>query len=145
MNPQRAKTIQESYHTLTPYMMFRDAAKAISFYVEVLQAKELTRDNREDGKIRHADIIIGDSHLMLSDETPVFSDMPAVETVKQSPVSLFLYLDEVDSVMERAIAGGAREIYPISDKPYGRSGSFVDPFGYVWHLTRPPLSAGDPS
>jgi PhnB protein len=128
------KAIPEGYHTATPYLVAKDAGAAIEFYKKAFGAKEVMRIAAPDGRIGHAEITIGDSRIMLSDEYP---DMGArsPHTLGGSPVSIYLYVEEVDAVAGRAVAAGAKLLRPVEDKFYGdRSGSLEDPFGHTWHV-----------
>jgi PhnB protein len=127
------KAIPDGYHTATPHLIVRDAAKAIDFYKKVFNAKELTRfADPTSGKVGHAEIKIGDSIIMLADETPD-AEWRAPEAFGGSPVSLLLYVDDVDKVFARAVSAGASELKPLTDQFYGdRSGTLKDPFGHLW-------------
>ena len=117
----------------TPLLIFKDTAKAIEFYKRAFGASEKMRFE-DEGRIPHAEITIGDSHLDLRDEWPAGGRFSA-ETLGQSPVELSLRVDDVDSFAARAVAVGLKPISPISDQFYGlREGSFVDPFGYRWNI-----------
>lgn len=128
------KAIPEGYHSVTPYLIVGDASGAIEFYRKAFGARELMRIAQPGGKIGHAEIEIGDSRIMLADEYPdVGARSPKV--FGGTPVSLHLYVDDVDAVAKLAIAAGAKERRPIKDQFYGdRTGSFEDPFGHVWHI-----------
>jgi PhnB protein len=131
----KVKPIPDGYHSVTPYLIIKDAADAIEFYKKAFGATELFRMAQPDGKIGHAEIKIGDSPIMLSDEHP---DMKffGPKTLGGSPVSILLYVDDVDAVFKRALGAGAEEQSPVQDKFYGdRSGSLVDPFGHIWHIS----------
>src|SRR5271155_2093578 len=118
----------------TPRLTFKDAAKAIEFYKQAFGAKEIMRFETEGG-IPHAEIRIGDSSIMLSDEWPEGGRFSA-ETLGSSPVQLSLEVGDVDSFAARAVAAGLKTILPIKDQFYGRrEGSFVDPFGYTWNIS----------
>jgi PhnB protein len=123
--------------TITPYISAKSATAVIDFCTKVFGAKETMRHTDDAGRVRHAQITIGDSSIMLSDETPAFPDMRAVESYGGSPISLFLNVDDVDATAARALAEGAAILYPIRDQEYGRSGSIKDPFGLIWHITKP--------
>ena len=128
------KPIPEGYHSITPYLIVKGAADAIDFYKQAFGATELFRMPGPDGKIGHAEIKIGDSVIMLSDEWPEMKYVGA-KTLGGSPVSLLLYVDDVDTVFKQALAAGAKEDRAIEDKFYGdRSGSLTDPFGHIWHV-----------
>jgi PhnB protein len=118
----------------TPRLTFKDAAKAIEFYKQALGAKEIMRFETEGG-IPHAEIRIGDSTILLSDEWPEGGRFSA-ETLGSSPVQLSLQVEDVDSFAERAVAAGMQTVRPIQNQFYGRrEGSFVDPFGYTWNIS----------
>jgi PhnB protein len=130
----KAKSIPEGYHTATPYLIIKDAAKAIEFYKKAFGATELMRMAQPDGKVGHAEIKIGDSPIMLADEFPEMGSR-SPQSLGGSPVSLYLYVDDVDALAKQAEAAGAKVVRPVKDQFYGdRSGSFEDPFGHQWHL-----------
>ena len=119
---------------LTPYLIVKDAAKAIEFYRTAFDAKELFRLTEPQGRIGHAELQIGDSPLMLADEYPDFGAL-SPPSIGGSPVSIHLYVDDVDRVVERATAAGATVLRPVKDEFYGdRAGMVADPFGHKWHL-----------
>lgn len=129
------KSIPEGYHSVTPYLIVRGGAAAIEYYTKAFGAKELFRFPAPDGKIGHAEIKIGDSPIMLADEYP---DMGynGPQTVGGSPVSLMIYVDDVDTVFNRAIESGGAVKEAVQDKFYGdRTGTLIDPFGHVWHVS----------
>jgi PhnB protein len=126
--------IPEDYPRVTPYLIVGDSAAAIDFYTSVLGASERMRMAGPDGKVGHAELNVGDSVIMLADEHP---EMNAVgpKTVGGTPVSIHVYVEDSDSVFERAIEAGAKSLAPMEDKFYGdRSGSFEDPFGHHWNV-----------
>ena len=128
------KSIPEGYHTATPYLIINGAADAIAFYQKAFGATELFRFPATEGKIGHAEIKIGDSPIMLADE---FADMgyKGPKALGGSAVSIMIYVDEVDTVFNRAVEAGAAVKEAVSDKFYGdRVGTLVDPFGHVWHV-----------
>jgi PhnB protein len=128
------KAIPEGYHTATPYLIVRGGAAAIDFYKRAFGAVELMRLPGPDGKLGHAEIKIGDSPIMLADEFP---DMGAIspQTLGGTPVSLLLYVEDVDAQFNRAVAAGAKVLRPLKDQFYGdRSGTVEDPFGHKWSL-----------
>ncbi len=126
--------IPKDYHTVTPYLIVKGAARAIDYYKKVFGATELFRMNGPDGKVGHAELKIGDSHIMLADENPGMGQgHTSAATVGGSPVSLYVYLPDVDRVIERAAAEGAKILKPAQDQFYGdRSGFIQDPFGHLW-------------
>jgi PhnB protein len=130
-----AKPIPEGYHSVTPYLIVRGAAGAIEFYRKAFGAVELFRFPSPDGKIGHAEIKIGDSPIMLADEYP---DMgyKGPQSIGGSPVSLMIYVEDVDAIFNQAVTAGATVKEALQDKFYGdRLGTVVDPFGHIWHLS----------
>ena len=128
------KPIPEGYHTVTSYLIIDGAADAIEYYKKAFGATELFRFPTPDGKIGHAEIKIGDSPIMLADAYP---DMGynGPKSLNGSPVSLMIYVDDVDTVFSRAVEAGASVKEAVSDKFYGdRMGTLIDPFGHVWHV-----------
>jgi PhnB protein len=129
-----ANAIPEGYHTVTPYLAVDDAAAAIDFYTKALGAKETVRMPGPDGRIGHAELQIGDSHVMLSDPFPQASTKPPKELGGTS-VSVMLYIDDVDAVFKQAVDAGATVAMEVDDQFWGdRMGSIVDPFGHSWTL-----------
>jgi PhnB protein len=128
------KPIPDGYHSVTPYLAIRDAAKALEFYQKALGAEEVLRMPRPDGGIAHAEIRIGDSMIMLADEYPDM-DFLGPQTRGGATSTLMIYTENVDALFKRAIDAGATEVRPLKDEFYGdRVGSVRDPFGHVWHL-----------
>ena len=128
------KHIPEGYHSVTPYLIVRGGAAAIEFYNKAFGAVELFRFPTPDGKIGHAEIKIGDSPIMLADEYPPMG-YNSPQTVGGSPVSLMIYVEDVDTVFNRAVEVGATVKEAVADKFYGdRNGTVVDPFGHIWHI-----------
>jgi PhnB protein len=130
----KAKFIPEGYNTVTPYLIVEGAARALAFYKKAFGAKEVMRFDGPDGKVGHAEIRIGNSPIMLADEFP---DMGAKgpQAFGGSPVSLHLYVEDVDGLAKQAVAAGAKLTRPVEDQFYGdRLGSVTDPFGHVWHI-----------
>ena len=120
------------YHTITPYLMIRGAADAIEFYKQAFGATELMRQADADGKVRHAEIQIGDSQVMITDEASQFPELRSVQAFGGSPMNMFLYVDDADALAKQALAAGAQLIMEVQDKPYGRSGGVKDPYGLIW-------------
>ncbi|MGH9774965.1 MAG: VOC family protein [Candidatus Acidiferrales bacterium] len=126
------KPIPEGYHSLIPALTCRDAARAIDYYKNALGAVEVMRMPSPDGRIMHAELRIGDSTLMLGDEYPGMSVAPTSELPSSS---LFVYLEDVDTVFNRAIAAGGTLVMPVQNMFWGdRYGKFKDPFGHHWGL-----------
>jgi PhnB protein len=132
--PNRVRPIPEGDHTVTPYLVVRDAARAIDFYRKAFGAKEVTRLNGPDGKIAHAEIQIGDSMIMLADEMPG-SGARSPRALGGSTSELFLYVDNVDPIFNQAVSAGAKVEMPLDDMFWGdRYGKLTDPFGHSWSL-----------
>ena len=130
-----AQPIPEGYHTVTPFLAVDGATRAIEFYVRAFGAIELMRHAEPSGKVRHAEIRIGDSRIMLADEFPELPHWKSPHARGGSTVHLYLYVEDVDAWFERAIAAGAKELMPVADQFYGdRLGGLVDPFGHVWYV-----------
>jgi PhnB protein len=128
------KAIPEGYGSVTPYLIVRDAARAIEFYKRALDAVELFRMAEANGRIGHAELRIGDSVVMLADEFPEV-DALSPESRGGPGCSFLVYLENVDEAYARALAAGGRQLRPVKDQFYGdRSGSFEDPFGHHWTL-----------
>jgi len=128
------KPIPDGYHTATPYLIVSGAAQAIEFYKKALGATELFRMTTPTGKIGHAEIKIGNSPIMLADEHPEMGARSA-KTLGGSPMSLMLYVENVDALAAQAVAAGAKVVRPIQNQFYGdRSGTFEDPFGLSWTI-----------
>jgi PhnB protein len=126
------KAIPDGYHSVTPYLIVNGAAKAMDFYKRAFGAVELMRMPRPDGKIGHAEMRIGDSAIMLADEHPEMG-YRSPQSLGGAAVSLMVYVERVDDVFGRAVAGGAKELQAIKDQFYGdRSGTLQDPFGHTW-------------
>ena len=130
----KPKSIPDGYHSATPYLIVNDAAAAIEFYKKAFGATELMRMQKPNGKIGHAEIKIGDSPIMLADEAPeVGARSP--RTIGGSPVSILLYVDDVDTTFTKAVNGGAKVQRPVADQFYGdRTGGVEDPFGHLWYI-----------
>jgi len=129
------KPIPEGYHSVTPYLIIKGAADAIEFYKKAFGAVELFRFPSPDGKIGHAEIKIGDSPIMLADEYP---DMgyKGPQSLGGSPVSIMIYVEDVDTIFKQAVAAGATIKEALQDKFYGdRLGTVTDPFGHTWHVS----------
>lgn len=125
----------DQYHILTPYLVIRNASSAIEFYQKVFGAAEQLRMEDPSGKIGHAELKIGDSVLMLADEYPDMG-FTGPEAIGGSPVSLMVYVKDVDATFKHAIDLGATEVKPVQDQFYGdRAGTLKDPFGHIWTIS----------
>jgi len=123
--------VPEGYRSVIPYLVMDGAAAAIDFYERALGAKEVMRMEHE-GRIAHAELAIGDSHIMLADESPEMG-YRGPKAFGGAAVTIMVYLPDVDAVFARAIEGGATAERAVEDQFYGdRSGTFVDPFGHRW-------------
>jgi PhnB protein len=130
----RTKPIPDGYHTATPNLVISNAGKAIEFYKEAFGATECMRLATPDGKVMHAEIRIGDSPIMLSDECPDWNAL-SPQTIGGTPVSIMLYVEDADAVVNRAVAAGAKLLMPVADQFWGdRCGSVSDPFGHKWTI-----------
>lgn len=130
----KVNPIPQGYHSLTPYLVANDASRAIEFYTQAFGAKELVRMGGPGGKIGHAELKIGDSMLMISDEMPG-SGSRSPQSLGGSPVSIFMYVENVDSVFNKAVQAGAKADMPPQDMFWGdRFGKLTDPFGHSWAL-----------
>jgi PhnB protein len=128
------KPVPEGYPRVTPYLYVDDAQGAIDFYGEVFGAKERMRMPAPEGKIGHAELQIGDSVVMLADEFPEMG-VRSARSVGGTPVTISVYVEDVDDVWGRAMRGGATEIRGLRDEFYGdRTGQFEDPFGHRWSV-----------
>jgi len=129
----QVKPIPEGFHSVTPYLSVKGAAKALEFYKRAFNAKERFRMEGPGGTVGHAEMTIGDSIVMLADAAPCANG--STQESGGSPVSIVLYLEDVDATFKRAVEAGAKETRPVKDQFYGdRSGSVTDPFGHQWHL-----------
>ena len=129
------KPIPEGFHTATPSLVVKDAAKAIDYYKEVFGAEERMRMPNPNGKIQHAEIKIGDSIIFLSDEFPNMGGK-SPQTLGGHSGGIYLYVKDVDAVYEKALAAGAKSAMPVTDMFWGdRHGAFTDPFGHSWGVS----------
>ena len=127
----KTKPIPEGYHSVTPYLIIDGAANAIDYYKKAFGATELFRMEHQ-GKIGHAELKIGDSPIMLADEQPALG-YRGPTALGGTPVSLMIYVEDVDTIYKQAIAAGGKELKPLQDQFYGdRSGTFSDPYGHIW-------------
>jgi len=130
----QVKPIPEGYHAVTPYLIVKGAANAIAFYEEAFGAKELYRLAEPDGRVAHAELQIGDSRVMLADENPAMGAR-SPQSIGGTPVTLSLYVEDVDATVARAVKAGARLIRPVANMFYGdRTGGVTDPYGHSWFV-----------
>jgi PhnB protein len=133
----KAQAIPKGYHTVTPSIVVAGAGKAIDFYKQAFGAEELMRFPGPDGTIMHAEIRIGDSIVMLSDEMPEQGGGRSPKSIGGTPVSFFIYKENVDAAWKRAVDAGAQTIMPLADQFWGdRTGCLEDPFGHRWWLAQ---------
>ena len=129
-----AKPIPEGMHTVTPHLICAGGADAIEFYKKAFGAVELSRMAGSDGKLMHASIRIGDSVIMLNEEMPEWGSF-GPKHLKGSPVTIHLYVENVDALFEQAVSAGATATMPIDDMFWGdRYGKLEDPFGHQWSI-----------
>ncbi len=130
----KVQPIPEGYHTLTPHLIAKGAARALEFYKKAFGATELMRHEGPQGKIMHAELKIGNSIFMLADEFPEIGAV-SPESAGGCPVSFYVYVEDVDKVFAQAIAAGAKQKEPVTVEFYGdRRGGMTDPFGHVWFI-----------
>ena len=130
----KVKPIPDGYPRVIPYLHINGAADVIEFYGEVFEAKERMRMAGPDGKVGHAELELGDSVIMLSDEFPEMG-ASSPKTVGGTPVTVMVYVDDVDTVFDRAVKAGATSLRPVEDKFYGdRGGEFEDRWGHRWSI-----------
>ena len=129
------KPIPDGYPQVSPYLAVDNARGAIEFYGQVFGATERMHMPDPGGRIGHAELLIGDSVVMLSDEYPEMG-VRGPKTLGGSPVMISVYVDDVDAVYDRAVKAGAKAVRPVEDQFYGdRSGQFEDPFGHRWSVS----------
>jgi len=132
------KPIPDGYHTVTPYLIVKGAARAIDFYKQAFGATEIMRVPGPNNTVMHAELKIGDSVIMLADEqgTPAGAEYRSPQSIGGSPVSLMIYVPEVDKTFKQAISLGSQSKRDVQNQFYGdRSGNLVDPFGHIWTIS----------
>jgi PhnB protein len=135
MSKSTVKPVPAGYHAATPYLIVDGAAKALEFYKRAFDATERMRMPGPGGKIGHAEVSIGDSVIMLADEHPEIGAR-GPHAYGGTPVSLHLYVPDVDATVKKAVAAGGKLVDPVADKFYGdRMGTIEDPFGHRWHVS----------
>lgn len=134
MTTQSVQKIPEGMHTVTPHLVCAGAAEAIEFYKKAFNAVEMHRLPGPGGKLMHAAIRIGDSTIMLTDEFPEWGNK-GPRTLGGTPITIHLYVDDVDAVFAQAVSAGAKPAMPVADMFWGdRYGMLVDPFGHSWSV-----------
>ena len=129
-----AKAIPDGYHTVQPYLYFKNSAEAIAFYSKVFGATERMRMPDKEGRIMHAEINIGDSCIMMADESPAVGAY-STEHYGGAPMSLMIYVDDCDAIYKRAIDAGSKSLREPADQFYGdRMAGVADPFGFHWWI-----------
>src|SRR5713101_703694 len=128
------KPIPEGYHSVTPYLIIKGASRAIEYYKKAFGATEVMRFPGPNDTVMHAEIQIGDSRIMLADEGQ--GEYRSPQAIGGSPVSLMIYVNDVDKVFNQAVSAGAKTTRAVQDQFYGdRSGNLIDPFGHVWTVS----------
>lgn len=131
---KKVSPIPKGYHAVTPYLSLRDAARAIDFYAKAFGGRVMVRMDMPGGKIGHAEMKIGDSMVMMADESQEM-DFMSPQTRSGTTVLLHLYVKDVDATVAKAIGAGAKLIRPVKDQFYGdRAGAVEDPFGHRWYV-----------
>lgn len=122
------------YHTITPYLVCQNASDAMDFYAEHFGAQERYRLAMPSGVIAHAEMSVGDSMVMIADEFPEMGIL-SPQSLGGSPVSLSIYVGDVDAVFLAVLAAGGEELQPVAEQFHGdRAGKLKDPFGHIWHI-----------
>ena len=128
------KKIPEGYHSITPALIVKNGDSAIEFYKKGFGAEERSRMKSPDGRVAHAELKLGDSVFMLSDEYPEMK-CHSPNSIGGSPVSMYVYVEDVDSLFDKAVSAGAKVLDPVKDQFWGdRHGRLEDPFGHLWSI-----------
>src|SRR5690625_1984838 len=131
----RKKGVRDEHHTVTPYIIIKEAAKAITFYKKAFGADEMMQITNGNGKIQHAEIKIGDSPIMIVDEFSEFPIMQSPKSLGGAGMHIFLYVEDADALFAQAIDAGAKELETVKDHSEGdRRGGVIDPFGHIWWI-----------
>lgn len=129
--------VPPGYHSIQPYLIFSNCREAIGFYQRVFAAREKMCVKNSEGRVVHAEVEIGDSVIMMADESSASGAFPA-EHYGGSPVSILLYIDLCDAIYRQALRAGAVSLREPTDRPYGdRMAGVIDPFGYTWWIATP--------
>lgn len=132
----KVQMIPTGYQAIMPYLMFEEGLKAIEWYKKAFRAVERLRLDAPEGKLGHAEIMIGESAMMMADECPKANGVKSPKALGASSVAVHLYVEDVDSFIQHAVSEGAILLSPPEDKFYGdRNGSLQDPFGHVWFVS----------
>jgi len=134
----KAKAIPDGYHSVTPYLCIKGAKQALDFYQKAFGAEVIYKLEMPDGRLGHAELQIGNSRLMLSDEMPEMPDAitRSPSTLRGSTVGLAVYIEDVDARFQQAVKAGAKVRRPVTNQFYGdRSGTVEDPFGHFWTIS----------
>lgn len=132
---KKVNSTPKGYHSITPYLIVKNAKAAIQFYKKIFKAKEMLRINHGKDKVGHAELMIGDGKIMIADEFPAM-DLYGPKKYKGSPVSIHLYVKNVDTVVKKALTAKATLLRPVEDMFFGdRGGTIEDPFGHRWHIS----------
>lgn len=132
---KKVSVIPKGYHSVTPYLIVNGASAAIEFYKKIFGAKVVMKMQHPGGKIGHSELKIGDAKFMLADEYPEM-DARSPEAYGGTPVSIHLYIKNVDGVVAKAVSAGAKLVRPVADMFYGdRCGTLMDPWGHKWHVS----------
>lgn len=130
----QVKPVPQGYHTATPYLTIKNAARALDFYKKAFGAQEVARMDAPDGKVAHAEIKVGDSMIMIAEEMPG-SGNRSPESLGGTTASIFLYVDNADAIFDRAVSAGAQVETALADMFWGdRYGRLKDPFGHSWSV-----------
>ena len=131
----KVKKIPDGYNSITPMLIVKDGLKAIEYYKKVFGAIDKGTMMMPDNKsVAHAELMIGDSKIMLSNEFPEMKSLSPT-SIGGSPVSLYIYVEDVDKTFNLAVAEGGKSLFPVQDQFYGdRHGSIQDPFGHIWSI-----------
>ncbi len=133
--PKKVAPIPKGTHTVSPMFTFKDANAAIAFYKKAFGAKELFRLNEPSGKLGHAEIMIGNSLIMMGEEYPDMA-LYAADHYEGVPIRMNIVVKDVDAVFKQAVKAGAKATRPVQNQFYGwRSGNLKDPFGYHWMIS----------
>jgi PhnB protein len=128
------KKIPEGFHSITPALIVKNGDAAIEFCKKGFGAQERRRMNSPDGRVAHAELMLGNSLFMLSDEYPEMN-CNSPKSIGGSSVSMYVYVEDVDSIFDRAVSAGAKALDPVKNQFWGdRHGRLEDPFGHVWSI-----------